>query len=191
MKLIITKTLGDSVPDELQDEVFNFHINAYVGKVTVDGTDIEVKEQPFANIPYELYQKKYISASEYDALSPEEQGNYILEETEYYCWESIENTIPHTTDANGSLHLKDKQKAEFTYISLVDYASFHITTEELAKREIDAYNIEEEVKPYWYATKEVKTQTGQTSPEGFSYSECSVEFRNDFRPVITGKHEEC
>ncbi|MEE5994524.1 MAG: hypothetical protein V3G42_15070, partial [Oscillospiraceae bacterium] len=184
MKLIVTKTLGDSVPDELKDEVFNFHINAYVGKANGNGIP-DVVEQPFANIPYELYQKKYIPATAYESLSPEDKSNYTQEGTEYYCWENIEKTIPHTTDSNGGLSLKDKQKAEFTYISLVDYEKFNIaTTGELVKREIDAYNIEEEIKPYWYATKEVKTQTGQTSPEGFSYSECSVEFRNDFRPVI-------
>ena len=169
MKLIVSKQLGASVPDELKDEVFNFHINAYVGSLKDDGEitveeDLPpiVEEEPFSNVPYLLYQKN------------DEQA-----------WEQIEVNIPHTTDADGGLQLKADQKAEFTYISMINYGTYNINADNLAKREIDAYDIEEEVKPYWYATKEVSTVKNQKDDEtNITYHECSVSFTNDFRPVI-------
>ena len=138
MQLIVRKELGSSVPKELKEELFTFRINAYVGRymdkedlseeegMTQKEKDLRIKitEEPFANVPYKLFEGNSITQSEYNDLSSEDKKNceQMANDT-YIQWNEIESTIPHTTNVNGELQLKDKQKAVFTYISSVNYGN--------------------------------------------------------------------
>ncbi len=72
MKLIVTKQLGDSVPDELKDEEFTFRIKAAVGKYK--NNTVEYENEAFTGVYYSLWQRDgIISESEYEDLTAKEK----------------------------------------------------------------------------------------------------------------------